>query len=235
MLDDFVANTGQYMSTNPWIAIGAVFVGGLLTASNPCVLAMIPLMMSFVAGQQSEKAGLMRAFCFSLVFVLGLSITFTSMGMLAALAGKMYGDVSGVWNWVVAGVCVVMGFHLMGVFTVPIPSLANRVQPKTRGLVGALVLGLLFGLVSAPCAAPILVVLLTYLAGSGASVPYGGLLLLTYALGHSVLILIAGTSMGAAKAFIENKKMARTMEFLRKGAGAVIVVVGIYFGYRSFV
>ena len=233
MLDELVTNAGQYIHTNPWLAIAAVFIGGILTASNPCVLAMIPLMMSFVAGRREEKPGVIRALGFSFVFVLGLSITFTVMGMIAALAGKMYGDVSSAWNWVVAAVCVVMGLHLMGVLTVPIPSLADKVQPKTRGLLGALLLGLLFGLVSAPCAAPILVVLLTYLAGSGASVTYGGLLLLVYALGHSLLIIIAGTSMGAARTLIENKRMNRTMEILRKGAGATIVLVGVYFGYRG--
>lgn len=235
MVDELVTNAGQYINTNPWLAIVAVFLGGVLTASNPCVLAMIPLMMSFVAGRREEEPGLLRALGFSFVFILGLSISFTVMGMVAALAGKMYGDVSSAWNWVVAAVCVVMGLHLMGVLTVPIPSLADKVQPKTRGLLGALVLGLLFGLVSAPCAAPILVVLLTYLAGSGASVSYGGLLLLVYALGHSLLIIVAGTSMGAARTLIENKKMTRTMDILRKAAGAVIVLVGVYFGYRGLI
>ena len=88
---------------------------------------------------------------------------------------------------------------------------------------------------SAPCAAPILVVLLTYLAGSGSSVVYGGLLLLVYALGHSVLILIAGTSMGAARKLIESKKMTSTLAWLRRGAGLVIVLVGVYFAYRAFI
>jgi len=233
MLDSFVANANEYIHTNPWLALVAVFAGGILTASNPCVLAMIPLMMSFVAGRREDKPGVLRAFFFSLVFVLGLSVTFTVLGVIAALAGKMYGDVSGVWNWIVAVVCVVMGLHLMGVLTIPIPSLGSRLQPKTRGLLGSFILGLLFGVVSAPCAAPILVVLLTYLAGSGSSVPWGGTLLLVYALGHSVLILIAGTSMGAARQLMENKRATRVLEILRRGAGATIVLVGVYFAYRG--
>jgi cytochrome c-type biogenesis protein len=233
MFDNLVANTQSYISTNPWLALVAVFVGGMLTASNPCVLAMIPLMMSFVAGSKDDKPGVVRAFSFSLIFVLGLAVTFTALGMVAALAGKMYGDVSNVWNWLVAAVCVLMGLHLMGVLNVPIPSLVGRLQPKTRGVVGALVLGLLFGLVSAPCAGPILIVLLTYLAGSGASVAWGGTLLLVYALGHSVLILIAGTSMGAARALIENRKATSILEMLRRGAGVVIVAIGLYFAYRA--
>jgi len=233
MLDSFVASAGQSIHTNPWLALGAVFVGGILTASNPCVLAMIPLMMSFVAGSREEKPGVLRAFLLSLVFVFGLAVTFTVLGMIAALAGKMYGDVSGAWNWIVAAVCVVMGLHLMGVLTIPIPALGGKLQPKTRGFLGALVLGLLFGVVSAPCAAPILVVLLTYLAGSGSSVTWGATLLLVYALGHSVLILIAGTSMGAARQLIENKKATRVLEILRRGAGAAIVLVGAYFAYKG--
>lgn len=233
MMGNFIANTGQYLHTNPWLALIAVFVGGILTASNPCVLAMIPLMMSFVAGRKEVKTSVLRAFLFSLVFVLGLAITFTALGMIAALAGQMYGEVSGVWNWIVVAVCLAMGLHLMGVLTIPIPSLGGKLQPKTRGLLGSFVLGILFGVVSAPCAAPILVVLLTYLAGSGASVSWGGMLLLIYALGHSVLILIAGTSMGAARQLIENKNATRVLEILRKGAGMAIMLVGGYFAYRG--
>jgi len=234
MLQQLMDNTGMYVQTNPWLAVAAVFIGGLLTASNPCVLAMVPLMMSFVAGRREDKGSIFRAFLYSLVFVAGLAITFTALGIVAALAGTMYGDVSGAWNWVVAAICLVMGLHLMGVlrFTIPAPI---KVQPKTKGIVGAFLLGLLFGLVSTPCAAPILVVLLTYLAGSGASVVYGGFLLLVYALGHSVLILVAGTSMGAAQRIIESKKATRALTWMRRGAGAVIVLVGIYFGYQSFI
>jgi cytochrome c-type biogenesis protein len=232
-LESFLAHTDRYLHTNPWLALVAVFLGGLITASNPCVLAMIPLMMSFVAGRKGERGTLARASLYSFVFILGLALTFTALGIVAALAGKLYGDVSGVWNWVVALVCVLMGLHLAGVVTVPIPSLAGRIQPKTQGIVGALLLGLLFGLVSAPCAGPILIVLLTYLAGSGASVAWGASLLLIYALGHSILILIAGTSMGAARALLENKSTTRTLDILRRSAGAAIVLVGVYFASKG--
>ena len=233
MLETLVQSAGDYVHTNPWLAVVVVFFGGMLTASNPCVLAMIPLMMAFVAGSKDRKVGPLVALGYSALFILGLSITFTALGVFAALAGKLYGDVSGIWNWVVAAVCLVMGLHLMGVlkFTIPMPF---EVKPRVRGALGALVLGLLFGVVSTPCAAPILVVLLTYLAGSGASIPYGGLLLLVYGLGHSALILIAGTSMGAARRIIESKKWARANEIMQKVAGGLIIVVGAYFAYLGF-
>jgi cytochrome c-type biogenesis protein len=233
MLSQFVAKAGEYLHASPLLALAAVFVGGVLTASNPCVLAMVPLMMSFVAGDKPEGRGFARAFLLSLTFVLGLALTFTALGMIAAIAGRMYGEVSSAWNWIVAAVSLLMGLHLMGILTVPIPSLGARVAPKARGLLGAFLLGLLFGLVSAPCAAPILVVLLTYLAGSGSSVAWGAVLLLTYALGHSALILVAGTSMGAARALLENKQATRVLGRLRQAAGAAIILVGAYFAYRG--
>jgi cytochrome c-type biogenesis protein len=235
VVSDLVNNAGRYIHQNPWLALVSVFVGGVLTASNPCVLVMIPLMMSFVAGRHDDKPGALRALLYSLVFIFGLAVTFTVLGMIAALAGKMYGDVSRVWNWIVAAVCVAMGLHLTGVVTVPIPSLGGKLRPKTTGFVGALLLGLLFGVVSAPCAAPILVVLLTYLAGSGSSVTWGGTLLLVYALGHSVLILVAGTAMGGARALIENRKTTRALDILRRAAGVVIVLIGVHFAYRGLI
>src|SRR5512147_2458570 len=112
MLDSFLANVSQYIHSSPWLAVLAVFLGGMLTASSPCVLAMIPLMVSFVAGRDERGLGPARAFGYSLVFVLGLALTFVAMGIAAALAGTLYGQVSSWWKWVVAGVCVIMGLHL---------------------------------------------------------------------------------------------------------------------------
>jgi cytochrome c biogenesis protein CcdA len=230
MLEQFIGRVGEYVQHSPHLAVLAVFAGGLLTASNPCVLATIPLMMSFVAGQRDLNVGPLRAFVYSLIFVFGLAITFTVLGVAAALAGTLYGDVSSLWNWVVAGVCLVMGLHLMGVlpFSIPMPM---GLRPKTRGALGIFVMGLLFGVVSVPCAAPILVVLLTYLAGSGSSVTYGAFLLLVYALGHSVLIVLAGTSVGIARKLIESKRVTRATDIMRRAAGAVVVLVGLYFVY----
>ena len=85
MFADLIANAGTYIESNPWLAVIAVFVGGALTASNPCVLAMIPLMMSFVAGGRETDRRVLRAFLFSAVFVLGLAFTFTGMGLVAGL------------------------------------------------------------------------------------------------------------------------------------------------------
>jgi cytochrome c biogenesis protein CcdA len=230
VLDQLVSQTQAYIQTSPQLALVAAFAGGALTASNPCALATIPMMVSFVAGRSERGVGTVRALGYSLVFVAGLAMSFVALGMAAALAGVLYGQVPPAWKWVVAGVSVLMGLHLMGVlrFTIPAPA---GLQPKTRGALGALLLGLLFGVVSAPCAAPVLVVLLTYIAGSGSSVAYGGVLLLVYALGHSLLVVVAGTSMGLARRLIEAGRVTRATAVMRQVAGGLIVLVGLYFAY----
>ncbi len=224
-MENLFGDISQLIQQNPWLAILAVFVGGATTASNPCVLAMIPLLISVVAG--TEAVNVKKSFAFSAIFVLGLSITFATLGLISALMGRMLGDVGAFWKYLVAGVCLIMGIHLLGLFKFNL-NLPQPVNIRKAGPVGAFMLGLLFGVVSTPCAVPILAVLLAYVASRG-NILYGGFLLLIFALGHSALILVAGTSMGAAKKLIESKGLRKTNQILQKIAGVIIILVGAYF------
>ena len=228
-MQNLFGDVTQLIQQNPWLAVLAVFVGGMTTASNPCVLAMIPLMMSVVAGYK-ETTGLKKALVFSLFFVIGLSITFTILGLISALMGRMFGDVGRFWKYFIAAVCLVMGLHLLGLFKINFRT-PEYLRVRRGGTAGAFLLGLLFGVVSTPCAVPILAVLLAYV-GSQGNVVYGGFLLLIYALGHSALILVAGTSMGAAKKLIESKGLRRTNLALQKIAGVIILLIGAYFLFQ---
>jgi cytochrome c biogenesis protein CcdA len=216
----------QILQHSPWLAPLAVFVGGLMTASNPCVLAMVPLLMGVVAGNK-ETSNLKRSLVFSLFFVLGLAVTFTALGLVSALLGRMFGDVGSFWKYAVAAVCLVMGVHLLGVFRFNIPVPASF-RVKTAGNAGAFLLGLLFGVISTPCAVPILAVLLAFVAQKG-NIVYGAFLLFVYALGHSLLILVAGTSIGAAKKLLESKGLRKTNTVLQKAAGVLVIAIGLYF------
>lgn len=225
-MENLFGDIQQLIQHNPWLAAVAVFVGGVMTASNPCVLAMVPLMISFVAGKKGSLS-LKRSFIFSLQFILGLAITFTALGFVSALMGRMFGDVGAFWKYAVAAVCLVMGVHLLGILKINFPVPRTLSVEKAESL-GAFLLGLLFGAVSTPCAVPILAVLLAFIANKG-NIFYGGLLLFIYALGHSFLILVAGTSMGAAKRLIESKGLRKTNLILQKAAGVIILLIGAYF------
>jgi cytochrome c-type biogenesis protein len=225
-MESILGDINGIIQSSPWLAPLAVFFGGALTASNPCVLAMIPLMMAFVGAYQGTS-GARKAFSFSLLFVVGLTITFTLLGFVAALMGKLVGDVGRFWPYLVAAVCFIMGLHLLEIWNFDLP-LPQAWKPKPTGPWGAFLLGLLFGVVSTPCATPILAVLLVYIASKG-NLAYGGLLLFLYALGHCALILIAGTSMGLAKRLIESKGLNTGLAYLRKGSGVLIILIGFYF------
>ena len=106
---------------NPGLAIAAVFLGGVTTALNPCVLAMVPLLMGIVAGND-ETSTARRSLVFSLFFVLGLAVTFTILGLISAIMGKLFGNVGPFWKYAVAGICLVMGLHLLGVLKLKLPS-----------------------------------------------------------------------------------------------------------------
>lgn len=227
-LESFIQNMGSYISTNPLFAIIAAFLGGLLTASNPCVLAMVPLMMGFVGGYDDFK-GFKKSLIFSFLFVLGIGLTFTGLGIFAAAFGKLFGNVGKHWNYIIFFICVLMSLHLLGMLEFKSNRLSILTSKVTwKGPLGAIVLGALFGIVSAPCAVPVLAVILAYMA-KGGSFGYGGILLFSYAIGHSVLIIIAGTSLGAAQNLISSEKLAWTNKVFKKVAAVLILGVGIYF------
>ncbi len=148
LLDNFQAT----IQNQQGLAFVGVFVGGLISAASPCVLAAIPLIIGFVGGYSEGNAK--KAARYSFVFVLGLSTTFTLLGAAASVAGQFLGFL-GKWLYVGFGViAVLMGLHLLGVLSVPLHFEKTRVV-KTKGLLGAFVLGLLTGAISSPCATPV--------------------------------------------------------------------------------
>jgi cytochrome c biogenesis protein CcdA len=204
----------------------AAFVGGALTALNPCVLAMIPLMVGFaagVAGRSAERAPERRVWprtlAFSLLFVAGfaleLAVLFTALAAAAAWLQASW------WEYVLAAICVVVGLHLLDVLHLP----AAGARPQTRlvaGACGAVALGFLFGLVSLPCTGPVLLLLIGLVPTLGAS--RAGSLLFLYGLGHSVLIVIAGTSVGAAAALVGARRLHGAAHRLRQAAGVLVLI-----------
>ncbi len=222
MFDQIGESLAGVIETNVWLAPLAAFAGGTLTAANPCVIAAVPLMMAYLVGQE-EKRGPLRSFLLSLTFAIGLTTMFALMFLATWAASSILR--AEWWIYIAATVCLVMGLDLLGVlnFTIPAPA---GVKPSQKGFIGALLLGLLFGLISLPCAGPILLVLLSLVPVKGAA--FGGTLLVAYSLGHCALILIGGTSMGLVQKMIESKGFHRTNTWCQRIAGLAAIAVGIF-------
>jgi cytochrome c biogenesis protein CcdA len=221
----FLDNIEQIITLYPLIAFGAVFLAGVLSSASPCVLATIPLVVGFVGGYSGGDKW--KAFRYSLVFVLGLSLTFTAFGAAAGLLGTMFGTLGGPWYLIAGAIALVMGGQLTGLYELHLP-IKRDYKPKRVGIVGAFLLGLFFGVVSSPCATPVLVVLLTLVAGKG-QVIYGIALLFFYAIGHCLLMLFAGTFTGFVEAFAKSRGVVNFSNWSRKVSGIIISLAGVWF------
>lgn len=225
MLETLNDHLTHIIESSGWLAPLAALAGGLLTAANPCVIAAVPLMVGFVAGQAAGgvKNSAARSFLLSLTFSAGLTITFFLM-YLTTLAIRSVIPI-GAMLYAAAAVCFIMGLHLLGVldFRLPAPKGAT---PTRRGFVGALLLGMMFGLISLPCAGPILLALLSIVSVKGTV--YGGTLLVAYSLGHCGLILVGGTSIGLAQRMIDSRGLQTANLWLKRVAGGLVIAVGIW-------
>jgi len=205
---------------NLWLAPFAALAGGLLTAANPCVIAMVPLMIGYVADR--ETTSVRGSFFLSLAFAAGLTAMFAVLFLGTWAAGSALR--AAWWRYVAVAVCLFMGLHLVGVVRWSPPGL-SRLPKIGGGLPGAFLLGLLFGLVSLPCAGPILLALLAVVPLKG--VAFGALLLGAYSLGHCGLVLAGGTSMGLVQRMADSRGWSRGLGIARRAAGVLVLVVGI--------
>jgi cytochrome c biogenesis protein CcdA len=228
-MESMLSNIQSIIQNNHGLAFLAVFVGGLVSAASPCVLAAIPLIIGYVGGYSGGDRK--KAAIYSLVFILGLSITFTVLGAAASAMGQFL-SFAGQWLYIgLAIIAVAMGLQLMGLITIPLPFQKTR-QVKSRGLWGAFLLGLLTGTVSSPCATPVLAVILAYVSTQG-DVLYGGSLLFTYAVGHCALIFIAGLSIGLTESMVSSKGIKNFSLYSKRFSGALLVMAGLYLGITS--
>jgi cytochrome c-type biogenesis protein len=226
-METLINHLSQSLTENPLLAYLGVFLGGILSSSSPCVLATIPLVIGYVGGY--SEGNRRKALLYSLAFILGLSLTFTVLGAIASVLGGLFGIISRTWYFIVGGIAAVIGLHLIGLFEWNLPIPIN-LQPKKKGILGAFLLGLFFGIISSPCATPVLALILTFVATKG-EVVYGTSLLFVYALGHCVLIFLAGTATGFAESFIKSKGISNITTWGKRVGGMIVVLVGIYLFY----
>jgi len=228
-----------FLTINEWIAGGAMiaalgcFVWGMISVVfSPCHLASIPLIVAYVGGQQ-EVLKPRRASYYSVAFTFGLFITIALIGIICALLGRMLGDVGNYWQILVGLVLIWVALGMFGVEKCSMSgSLLYRLNFK--GVFGAFMLGLAYGVLSGSCTfgfiAPILAIITVQ-----QKVATGILFILLFAVGHCLPIVVAGSSTAAVKRVLENSRWQGAGNWFRKGAGALIGLLGIYFVINPFV
>ena len=199
-----------------WLAFLLVFVGGILTSLTPCVYPLIPITVSIFGA--NESAGLFKSFLLSVVYVLGIVVTYSILGVAVASTGAVFGQIMAN-PWVVGFISVILvslGLSMFGVFEIRLPyAVQNRLNTVGgAGFAGAFAMGTVGGLIAAPCTGPALAVVLTYIATTG-SLFLGFWLMFTYALGMGLLFIGIGTFSGLLSALPRSTSTYDDVPFIR--------------------
>ncbi len=231
MGDLFAALTEALEGSFPLAAAGAFVWGVLSIVLSPCHLSSIPLIVAFMGegGRKSSRAAL----AISTVFALGILITIGLVGVVTALMGRMLGDVGPYLNYALALLFFLLGLHFLGVVPMPWSGGGPR-SSETRGVWGAFLLGLLFGVGVGPCTfaymAPMLGVTFRVAVDSWA---LGVIFLLLFGLGHCSIIVLAGTSAELVQRYLSWNESSRGAVLLRQACGVLVILGGVYLIYTA--
>ncbi|MAE74579.1 MAG: hypothetical protein CL675_10825 [Bdellovibrionaceae bacterium] len=208
-----------------------VFLAGILTSLTPCVFPMIPITLA-ILGAKNHGRSTVQSFTISLAYVVGIATTYSTLGMIVASTGTLFGAFLGhpLAIAAISGIFLLMGLSMLGLFEIQVPlSLQTKLQSKRFGQnhLGAYGAGLFAGVVASPCIGPVLVAILAYV-GKSQDVALGFLLLFTFALGLGLLFLVLGTFSGLLDRL---PKSGQWMNRIKAVFGVVLIFMAAFFAW----
>jgi thiol:disulfide interchange protein DsbD len=203
-----------------------VFIGGLALNLTPCVYPLIPITIGYFGGQAEGKTS--RLFMMGLLFVVGLAITYSVIGVITALSGAVFGAL--LQNTFViiaiAVILILLSLSMFGVYEFKLPdALVNKAGGAKSGMFGALFMGLTMGIVAAPCIGPFVLGLVTYVAAKGDPF-YGFILFFDLAVGLGFPYLILAIFSGKIKKL---PRAGEWMEAVKHIFGLLLIGMAVYF------
>jgi len=211
--------------------LAALGWGVLSILLSPCHLSSIPLVIGYISSHGTVTSR--RSCSLAFVFAVGILITIALIGVVTASMGRLMGDVGRWGNWIVAAVFLLVGLYLMDIikFSWSGPALTTR----TGGWLGALLLGLIFGIGLGPCTfayfAPVLGVVFGI---STSSWTKAMLLIAAFAVGHCTVIVAAGSLTHIVQTYLSWSSQSKATIWIRRTAGAFVLLGGVYFIYTTF-
>ncbi len=229
-MDNILQNLSTLIAESTWVAPILALLAGVLTSFTPCALSSVPLIVGYVGGTGERTTK--KALILSLIFALGSAITFTILGVIATIAGSLIGTQATWWYIALGVLMMLMALQTWGLYEI-IPSSYLISKSKKKGYIGALIAGILGGIFSSPCSTPVLIVLLAVVSSSG-NLLWGILLLLLYSVGHGILAVICGTSIGFVQKLSHSQKYNKISQVLKIAMGLAMTLIGIYMFYLAF-
>lgn len=219
---DSILNRGLF------IAILVVFLAGLITSFTPCILPMVPVLLTFI-GVKAE-GGWLKNLGLSAVFVAGMVIVYAALGLIAVALGKNLGFLFQMrwFLWIVCIFFIAMSLSMFGLFDLALPRfLAERIAKiGGSGWRGAILAGMGSGLMASPCAGPVIATLLAYVALEHRYLE-GFLLLSVYGIGMGLVIVILGAGYGT---LVGKLRGGRWLIWVKRLLGLLLIAPAIYYG-----
>lgn len=228
-MEGFFEQFGSLLTQNIWIALLVALVAGIVSSISPCALSSIPLIVGYVGGYNEKDKK--KPLIYSLMFSLGLAMTFTVLGIISATIGGLFISLGGIWYIALGLIMLFVGLQMFGI--IKIGNDVCAAPKKSKGIFGAFLLGILGGIFSSPCSTPVLIAILAFVAEKG-NILLGGVLLLVYSIGHSFLIIAAGTSVGFTQSLLNSDKTNKVANFVKYIFATLIILLGLYMLYLGF-
>jgi len=209
------------------IAFWAAAAWGVLSVLlSPCHLGAIPLIVGYI--NNGKHPNRRKAFTYSLLFAIGLLITLALIGFATSAAGRLLGDVGPVARIIVAIFLIACGLWLMDMPPFCKIGLSFNAKPGRRGSLGALTLGLVYGVILGPCSFAFLTPMLGFVFAAGqGEIAYGAALMFFYALGHTAVVVAAGTFGDFVGENLRKRGMSIDATWFKRAIGAIVLFVGI--------
>lgn len=213
------------MSVDSHINVVVSFIAGLLSFLSPCVLAIAPAYVSYIAGTETLEGNRRATLWHVLLFVLGFAGVFVLMGVGASFMGGFFFQYRDWFNRIAGAIIVLFGMQVVGILKLRFLYGEKRPQFRVRlRALRSLVLGVSFGLGWTPCVGPVLGSILLYVSALG-RVWEGGILLAFYALGLALPFLLLGAGWGWAVGLLGRlKRRARAVELV---SGILLISLGV--------
>ena len=231
-MEQFLLTVNEWMMTGTALAALGCFLWGIISAAlSPCHIASIPLIITYVAGQDKVLKARHAAY-YSVVFTIGLFITIALVGIICSLLGRMLGEVGPYWTILVGALLIWVALGMLGI---PGCSMSGGLfgRMKIKGLLGAFLLGLAYGVLSGSCTfgfiAPILAIITIQ-----QKIVTGVILIVLFGIGHCIPIAVAGSSTAKVRRLLENSSFHEGGLWFRRCAGVGIGLLGVYFIMRPF-
>jgi cytochrome c-type biogenesis protein len=207
-----------------FISIGVIFLAGLFTSLTPCMLSMLPITIGYIGGYEAKSR--LQAAAQSTWFSLGLATTLAILGIIAAIFGKVYGQIGIGLPIIVSILAILMGLNLLEALPIQFPSFGSMdwISEELPQGVRAYCIGLSFGLVASPCSTPVLASLLGWVAKQQ-DLFMGGVLLLSYTLGYVMPLILAGTFTASIKKILE---LRRWSGWINPVSGVLLIAFGVF-------